>query len=260
MLAGGVTLPAATPGQAGGGYPSPAGIVSEPTSAALLAADRASCQALGNRHLAAHGPEQQHPLAEPLVLLLGRRPALRGQQPRHRGGCTTLPDQSHDRTVRRPERATGISACSATRASPGAARLNPTFSILTSTTGYFGTGTRGAPTRAWSRQYCNGSRVVPELGGVLNPPSPMNLQVAATLGRGQQLREHAVRAAVRREPDHQGDSSATTTSSPPARRIQHRHGIDAPNHDIDGQARPMAPATTSARTSSYAGRCSRSWR
>ena len=45
-----------------------------------------------------------------------------------------------------------------------AERLGPAFSVLTSTTGYAASNTSGSP--ALISQYCNGSRVPPEVGGL----------------------------------------------------------------------------------------------
>jgi len=75
--------------------------------------------------------------------------------------------------------------------------LNPTYSILTSTTGYASSNRSGNPNVV--SQYCNGSRVPPELGGTANPfgyqvppgisdatvPNPIfNLTPAATVDEG----------------------------------------------------------------------------
>jgi hypothetical protein len=72
--------------------------------------------------------------------------------------------------------------------------LNPTYSVLTQTTGYTGTGnTAAAPTVV--SQYCNGSRIPPEFGGTgfqvppgisdATVPNPVfNLTPAATVDEG----------------------------------------------------------------------------
>jgi hypothetical protein len=75
--------------------------------------------------------------------------------------------------------------------------LNPTYSILTDTTGYASSNRSGNPNVV--SQYCNGSRVPPELGGTSNPfgyqvppgisdatvPNPIfNLTPAATVDEG----------------------------------------------------------------------------
>ena len=62
-------------------------------------------------------------------------------------------------------------------------RLNPTFSVLSSTAGYTGAG-MSANDPNLQDVYCNGSRVTPEFTNVVNPPSVKNLQVAATLDEG----------------------------------------------------------------------------
>ena len=64
-------------------------------------------------------------------------------------------------------------------------RLRPTYSVLSSTTGYGGAGTNlSSSDPNLTDVYCNGSRVTPEFDSVVNPPSPKNLQVAATLDEG----------------------------------------------------------------------------
>ena len=68
---------------------------------------------------------------------------------------------------------------------PGAVRLHPTFSDITSIAGYQGSGNTSAnPNLGAGVQYCNASRIVPELPTVLNPYGVKNFQVAATLDEG----------------------------------------------------------------------------
>jgi hypothetical protein len=63
-----------------------------------------------------------------------------------------------------------------------APRLNPTYSVLTNTAGYPGNNLSSDP--QFLDMYCNGSRAAPEFSSVINPPSPKNLQVAATVDEG----------------------------------------------------------------------------
>ncbi len=59
--------------------------------------------------------------------------------------------------------------------------LAPTYSVITA--GYAGNNNSNSDPKL-ADYYCNGSRVVPEFLGVLNPPSVKNLQVAATVDEG----------------------------------------------------------------------------
>ena len=116
VLAGSVPLPAQTPGEAGVGRPSPSGLVSERTSAALLAA----LPNAGSR--AANAISQPTSLANN-ILYQNRsfyysgdgRLCVGNTLTAPSGPCATLPNQSSTgQCVRAPP--TGISACSATAA------------------------------------------------------------------------------------------------------------------------------------------------
>ncbi len=178
VLAGGVALPAATTGTVGVGKPSPSGLVSEPTSAAL---------------------QSQSPLvtaiSQPLALSLnifwqnrsffysGNGTLCAGNDTTATGTCTTLADQASTGQCPGGAAYWDIGVLGDTSPLPGALHLNPTLDDMTSTTGYTGIGNTTAPPPLVS-EYCNGSRVVPELPGVIDPPSVKNLQVAATVDEG----------------------------------------------------------------------------
>jgi hypothetical protein len=238
VLAGGVPVPATTPGLAGRGYPSPSGIVSEPTSPQLLA----QVPNLLKGSFAISQPV----LLENNILWRnrsffysgdGRLCAGNSRAAAAGGSCTTLPDQAT--TGQCPAGASywDLGVLGDASVTPGTRHLNPTFSVITSTTGYTGTGNRTADPRL-ATPYCNGARMVPELGGVLNPPSIMNLQVAATVDEGNNyvnLRYgplysvNPVSGTAFGNYHIAAGSSAFNTGFP----------IGAPNHDIDGQSRPF---------------------
>ena len=238
VLAGGVALPAETPGQAGRGTPGPAGIVSEPTSAALLG-QLSIVQRLAN--------QISQPTALSNNILWQNRSFYYSGDGRlcvgnsvagAAGNCTVLPDQNA--TGQCPTGASywDLGVLGDASANPGARRLIPTYSIITSTAGYGTTlpHNTSAPPGLVS-QYCNGARAVVELGSVINPPNVMNLQVAATVDEGNNyvnLRygplfvEHPISKAL----------IGNYHLSPGASAINTGTSSGAPNHDFDNQARP----------------------
>lgn len=122
--------------------------------------------------------------------------------------CVTLPDQTATGQCIGTPAYWDLGMNNDTSVIPGAYQLNPTNSVLTSTTGYEGGGgmdgggggTVGAVVGAvggagggagntstppaFVSAYCNGSRVSPEFPQVINPPSVLNMQTAATLDEG----------------------------------------------------------------------------
>ena len=127
-----------------------------------------------------------------------------------------------------------------TSTAPGATRLSPVSSVLTSTAGYAGSGNRSTNPQL-ANQYCNGSRVVPELPGVINPPSVKNLQAAATVDEGNNyvnLRygplyvENPVNSTTFGDYHIAGTASSAYNAGTGDRAV--------PNHDFDAQARPLA--------------------
>jgi VCBS repeat-containing protein len=241
VLAGTVALPAATPGQAGVGRPSPSGLVSEPTSAALLAA-------IANGGLrTANTISQPTSLANNVIyqnrsfyysgdgrLCVGNTVAAAG------GTCATLPDQSASGECTNGARYWDLGVLGDSgAATPGTVRLDPTYSILTSTGGYPGQGNQ-ATSPGLVNQYCNGSRMLPELGSVINPPTAFNLQVAATVDEGNNYVNLRYGPLFVENPSSKvafGDYHIVNTASAAYNRGT---ASSAPNHDFDGQVRPAA--------------------
>ncbi len=239
VVAGGVTLPGTTPGQAGRGYPSPAGIVSEPTSAALLA------QLATNAQRNANAISQPTALSNNILwqnrsffysgngqLCVGNSRAAAAPG----AGCTVLPDQTATGQCPSGARYWDLGVLADASVNPGARRLNPTFSVITSSTGYPGAGLR-TTSPGLVAQYCNGSRAVVELGTVVNPPAVLNLQVAATVDEGNNyvnmrfgplFVEHPTSKALVGNYHLGAGASAINTGT----------ASGAPNHDFDNQTRP----------------------
>jgi hypothetical protein len=240
VLAGTVALPAATPGVAGVGRPSPSGLVSEPTSAALLAA------------IANGGVRAANAISQPTeltnnIIYQNRsfyysgdgRLCVGNSLSAPSGKCTTLPNQSATGQCPNGAAYWDLGVLGDTGPGPGTPRLNPTFSVLTSSTGYPGSGNRaGAP--GLNNQFCNGSRMMPELGSVTNPPTLFNLQVAATADEGNNYVNLRYGPLFLENPSTKGIVGdyhihiANTSSA----AYNHGTSFSAPNHDFDVQARP----------------------
>jgi hypothetical protein len=240
VLAGTVPLPAATPGQAGVGRPSPSGLVSELTSAALVAALPTAALRTAN------AISQPVALTNNIVyqnrsfyysgdgrLCTGNDVAAVG------GTCSTLPNQSATGQCAAGAAYWDLGVLGDTNPTPGTRRFNPTDSILTSVAGYGGAGNR-ATSPGLADPYCNGSRMMPELGSVTNPPTVFNLQVAATLDEGNNyvnLRYGPLFVENPSTKEPFGDYHLAGTGSP---AYNQGTSAGAPNHDVDGQARPAA--------------------
>jgi hypothetical protein len=226
----------------GVGSPSPSGIVSESTSAALLAQLRTAAQR------AANAISQPLDLSNDIVwhnrsfyysgdnrLCAANSTAAVG------AACSTLPDQSTSGECVGGAQYWDLGVLGDASPAPGAQRLHPTFSILSSVAGYGGASNR-ATDPGLVNAYCNGSRVPPELGTVVNPPSVLNLQVAATVDEGNNyinLRygplfvESPVTSRLLGDYHLAGTRSAAYNSGT---------ADGASDHDVDGQARPAAGA------------------
>ena len=116
-------------------------------------------------------------------------------------------------------------------------RLSPTYSVLSSLTGYAGTG-NSASDPLLADLYCNGSRVTPEFAGVINPPSVKNLQVAATTDEGNNYVNLRYGPLYLAKPTgasfgdyHLASASGSAYNAGTA--------TGAPRHDFDGQSRPQ---------------------
>lgn len=249
VLAGGVPLPAPVTGVAGVGRPGPAGVVSEPTSAALLAV------------LPNAGQQAANAISRPSlvndILWQNRsfyysgdgRLCVGNSLADVSAGCTVLGDQSATGQCPAGAKYWDLGVLGDASTVPGAVRLDPSYSILTSTAGYPGAGNLSS-NPLLADPYCNGSRVVPELPAVINPPSVKNFQVAATVDEGNNYVNLRFGPLYLVNPAtglafgdyHLGGAvtsgGAVTGSSSPAFNAGTAAG--APNHDVDAQPRPMA--------------------
>ena len=250
VLAGGVALPGAAPGLAGVGRPSPSGIVTEPTSAALLSqmatiglrtANAVSQPALVNNIV---WQNRSFYYSGTGLLCVGNSLASVG------AGCGTLPDQSTSGQCPGGAAYWDLGVLGDASTATGAVRLDPSYSVLTSTAGYPGIGNTSADPRLVN-QYCNGSRVVPEIPGVINPPSVKNLQVAATVDEGNNYVNLRYGPLYAVNPvtglafgDYHlggaviGAGGLPIGSTSSAFNTGTANG--APGHDFDAQPRPMA--------------------
>ena len=223
----------------GVGYPSPSGIVSEPTSSALLAQ-------IGSAGLkAANAISQPTELSNNIVwrnrsfYYSGNgRLCVGNSRAEATGACSTLPDQGATGQCVPGAKYWDLGVLGDASTAPGAQHLKPTYSILTSTAGYTGKGNT-ASDPGLVEPYCNGSRVMPELGTVINPPSVLNLQVAATADEGNNYVNLRYGPLFVENPANGttfGDYHISGTASP-----AYNAGTedDAPNHDVDGQPRPF---------------------
>jgi hypothetical protein len=156
------------------------------------------------------------------------------------GTCATLPDQSVTGECTNGARYWDLGVLGDSgAATPGTVRLNPTYSILTSTGGYPGQGNQ-ATSPGLVNQFCNGSRMLPELGSVINPPTAFNLQVAATVDEGNNYVNLRYGPLFVENPSSKvtvGDYHIVNTASAAYNRGT---ASSAPNHDFDGQPRPAA--------------------
>ena len=181
VLAGGVALPAATQGVSGVGKPSPAGISSETTSAALLAViptAQKAANAISNPRLVNNIVWKNRSF-----FYSGNGKLCVGNSPADLATCIVLGPQSYTGEEVSGAKYWDLGVVGDSSALPGAIRLDPTYSVLDSVTGYPGTGNTTADPKLVDL-YFNGSRMTPEFGTVINPPSVLNLQVAATVDEG----------------------------------------------------------------------------
>ncbi|BDG10827.1 Ig-like domain-containing protein [Anaeromyxobacter paludicola] len=243
VLAGGVPLPAATTGTAGVGRPGPSGIVSEPTSPALLA------------QFATSGLRSSNAISQPElfndVIWRNRsffysgdgRLCVGNSLADVRAGCTVLADQATSGQCPAGAKYWDLGVLGdAAAATPGTRRLAPSFAVLTSTAGYAGSGNTSGDPRLVT-PYCNGARAAPELPSVIDPPNVKNLQVAATVDEGNNyvtLRFGPLYLASPVTGTAFGDYHLSGTASS-AYNAGTANG-SVPNHDYDGQPRPLAGA------------------
>jgi hypothetical protein len=160
-------------------------------------------------------------------------------------GCNQLPEQSTTGQCTGSPAYWDLGVLGNLNATPNPnanLRLNPVYSVLSSTTGY-GTNTHnssGDPQLLGL--YCNGSRVTPEFAAVINPPSIKAMQAVATVDEGNNYVNVRYGPLSLVKPTNAagtgyaafGDYHIANTS--PARNTASSAG--APNHDVDAQNRP----------------------
>jgi hypothetical protein len=245
VLAGGVALPGAASGTAGVGHPTPSGLVTETTSAGLLAAIPAVLRAAN---------AVSNPVLENDILWQNRsfyysgdgRLCVGNSAANVAAGCATLPNQSASGQCVAGAKYWDIGVLTDPSTAPTANHLNPTYSVMTSATGYAGAGLRtGDPLLV--NPYCNGARTVPELVQVINPPAVPNLQVAATVDEGNNYVNLRYGPLYTVNPVtgvafgdyHLGGATPSGSSSS---AFNAGTATGAPSHDFDAQPRPMGGA------------------
>jgi hypothetical protein len=192
LLAGGTPLPAEVPGAPGTGTPSPAGISSELTSAVVLAELSSNSQRNANRvsqpqafvnnviwknrsfYYSGDGKLCSANSANVLTCKTLTYGAGNAPEQATTGQCANNADY-WDIGV--------VGDTSVVPSSNSQRRLVPMFSVLTSVAGYTGNSNLSADP-VLQDLYCNGSRVMPELPSVINPPALKSLAVAATVDEG----------------------------------------------------------------------------
>ena len=238
----------------GTGRPGPAGIVSEPTSQQLLNAISTS---------ATNPVRQANLIARPTLennIVWHNRSFYykvvtgQGALCSSNGsitGCTQLPEQSATGQCTGNPAYWDLGVLGNTSATPSTnsnLRLNPVYSVLTSTNGY---GTNATTHNSTGDPqlldlYCNGSRVTPEFAAVINPPSIKAMQAVATVDEGNNYINVRYGPLYLNKPTSSagtsyaafGDYHIATTS--PA--VNTASSEDAPNHDVDAQPRPRGTA------------------
>jgi hypothetical protein len=178
-------------GLAGTGKPAPAGISSEPNSGALAA------RIASNPLLAALAKLVSSPIMSNNVVwqnrsffvktIAGVAQLCSSNRTSDPAGntCVTLPAQTTTGQCTGSPAYWDLGIVGDTSPTPGTVKLNPTFTDMTSTTGYTGAlSFNVSTTPAFAVKYCNGARQTPELGAVINPPQPLSIQVNATVDEG----------------------------------------------------------------------------
>jgi len=246
VLAGGVALPGETPGTPGTGRPSPAGLNTEPTSAALTAA----LTAVGSSNTA-RSVSTPAAFADNIFWhnrsffynVVSGNPTLCSSNDTTSAGCYQLPDQTTTGQCTGSPAYWDIGVLGDPSATTHPISLSPSYSILTA--GYPGSNNSNVDP-SLADLYCNGSRVTPEFAGVINPPSVKNLQVAPTLDEGNNyvnlrygplyLGKPIVDATTGAVTYQQfGDYHLMSTS---AAINAGTNDTAVTTHDFDGQARP----------------------
>ncbi|WP_427911929.1 Ig-like domain-containing protein [Ramlibacter sp. MMS24-I3-19] len=175
--------------QVGTGTPAPAGISSQPTSALLRGAIPNNAQGLTATQRAISSPTLTNNAVWANRSFLTKAVngnaqlcASNNTADRTTADCVSLPDQTATGQCTGTPAYWDLGVVGDATPASGTLKLNPVSGVLTSTQGYDATNTSVAP--AFPRLYCNGSRVTPELGAVINPPSVLNMAVGTTVDEG----------------------------------------------------------------------------
>jgi hypothetical protein len=235
----------------GTGRPGPAGIASEPTSQQLLNAISSSAtnpvrqanliaKPTLENNIVWHNRSFYYKVEAGQAALCSSNDSI--------NGCTQLPAQSTTGQCTGNPAFWDLGVLGNTSATPSTnanLRLNPIYSVLTSTNGYGSNATthNSSSDPLLLDLYCNGSRVTPEFPAVINPPSIKAMQVAATTDEGNNYVSVRYGPLYLNKPTSSagtgyaifGDYHIAATS--PA--VNSGSSEDAPNHDIDAQVRPQ---------------------
>ncbi len=250
-----VTAPNGTANQSGIGRPSPAGVSSDPTSTALVNA----LVSVDNAVLPTARKSISSPyLANNIVwhnrsffygVVAGQATLCSSNNGNNVAACNQLPAQATTGQCTGNPAYWDLGVVGDLSAEPEGVRLNPVYSILTSTAGYGNNGTthNANSNPALLDLYCNGSRVTPEFPGVINPPSVKTMQVAATVDEGNNFinlrygplttQKPTAATAASATPVYQSFGDYHIAATSPA--VNTGTSQLAPNHDFDGQSRPQ---------------------
>lgn len=239
----------------GTGQPAAAGISSEPTSAQLLNAISTN----SNNNLR-QANQISNPTLENNIVWKNRSfyyKVVNGQSALcssngSTSGCIQPPAQATTGQCSDTMAYWDLGTLGDTSVTPngnGNLRLNPTYSVLTSTAGYGNNSsthnTSNDPQLA--DMYCNGSRITPEYDAVINPPSVKAMQALATADEGNNYINVRygplyLTKPVSGVPTAFGDYHLAGTAS--AAYNMARANV-APNHDVDNDHRPQGTRTGS---------------
>ena len=234
----------------GTGRPGPAGISSEPTSPQLLnaisptatnpvrVANQISRPMLEN-NIIWHNRSFYYKVVAGNSALCSSNGSL--------SGCNQLPQQTTTGQCNGNPAYWDLGVLGNTSATPSGnanLRLNPTYSILTSTNGYGGANSNNSNANPQLLDlYCNGSRVTPEFAAVINPPSLKTMQAAATVDEGNNYVNVRYGPLYLNKPTTAAGTAYAAfgnyhiANNSPA--VNTGGSEQAPNHDVDAQARPQ---------------------
>ncbi|ADE12045.1 choice-of-anchor D domain-containing protein [Sideroxydans lithotrophicus] len=235
----------------GNGRPGPAGISAEPTSPQLMNAISTS---VTNPVRVAN--QIARPMLENNIVWHNRSfryGVVAGQgalcsSNNGSTGCTQLPAQTVTGQCTGSPAYWDLGVLGDTSVTPNRnanLRLNPVYSVLTSTSGYGNNATTHNRTTdpLLLDLYCNGSRVMPEFPAVINPPSMKAMQAVPTVDEGNNYVNVRYGPLYLIKPTSTagtayaafGDYHIATAS--PA--VNNGGSELAPNHDVDAQVRPQ---------------------